>query len=275
MRVADPFRGLTPPKTSCPARGGKPPPPPGLSPSPPGLELPPPGLSPLLRRPPGLELMARENPIDPKEPMFVSTTPPTTVPSPLMPLTPASSQEGSGSDRSPTPPAPLPPGVPASAGSDVSGNTTALGGAAVRIVNAGGREGAEWRIPHFCAKLRGLAGKALVSPAFELEGLEDLRLMVLPDDRGNLNEKRGRRKASALEKMTTTGPLRCTVRLKVPNPVGPKLGIMVQVGASRLGPFWSDVAEQTMLGGESLGLDWLKARDASGHLCIGVELIKA
>jgi len=150
-------------------------------------------------------------------------------------------------------------------------------------VRDGGVEGdkcqrAEWRIGHLSVKLRGCMGRALVSPPFSAWGMEDLRLMIYPDQKESATGPRSRRQKELYNKKVSDGPLDGCLKLKVPNcPAPHTLKYYLTVGTSlnnRRGPFTHNFAECTVSEPAEFGMDWLSQVDGDGGLTVSVDIIK-
>jgi hypothetical protein len=137
---------------------------------------------------------------------------------------------------------------------------------------------AEWRIGHLSVKLRGCMGRALVSPPFTAWGMEDLRLMIYPDQKESATGPRSRRQKELYNKKVSDGPLDGCLKLKVPNcPAPHTLGYYLTVGAAdtnRKGPFTHNFAECTVSDPAEFGMDWLSQVDADGGLTVSVDIMK-
>lgn len=131
-----------------------------------------------------------------------------------------------------------------------------------------------WRIDNVRAKLKGCAGKALVSPPFEAFGMADMRLMVFPTSDQNRSLKT-REQRNQYENMITNGPLNCALRLKVVSaPVNNSvLTFTLFVGNVSRGPLVHDFGEHIIHGCDDFKINWLDQVDESvGSLSVGVEL---
>lgn len=137
---------------------------------------------------------------------------------------------------------------------------------------------AEWRIGHLSVKLRGCMGRALVSPPFSAWGMEDLRLMIYPDQKESATGPRSRRQKELYNKKVSDGPLDGCLKLKVPNCPAPHvLKYYLTVGSdigNRKGPFEHNFAECTVSEPAEFGMDWLLQVDGDGGLSVSVDIIK-
>jgi len=134
---------------------------------------------------------------------------------------------------------------------------------------------AEWRIGHLSTKLRGCMGRALVSSAFSMWGLEDLRLMVFPDGKEVAKGPRSRRQKELYAKKVTEGPLDGCLKLKVPDCPSPHiLEYYLSIGSIRKGPFKHNFAESTVNGCLDFGEDWLQQVNPDQSLLVTVEILK-
>jgi len=136
-------------------------------------------------------------------------------------------------------------------------------------------ERAEWRIGQLSQKLRGCIGRALVSSPFSAAGLEDLRLMVLPEGKELTKGPRSKRQRELYAKKVNEGPLDGCLKIKVPScPPELELQYFLKVGTSRKGPFRHSFAENTVSGCDDFGVDWLKQLEPDGSLLVCVEFVK-
>jgi len=153
----------------------------------------------------------------------------------------------------------------------------------VNVIDAHNADGtacqkAEWRIGHLSVKLRGCMGRALVSPPFTAWGMEDLRLMIYPDQKESATGPRSRRQKELYNKKVSDGPLDGCLKLKVPNcPAPHTLEYYLTVGASdanRKGPFTHNFAECTVSDPAEFGMDWLLQVDGDGGLTVSVDIME-
>lgn len=138
-------------------------------------------------------------------------------------------------------------------------------------------ERAEWRIGSLSVKLRGCMGRALVSPPFSAWGMEDLRLMIYPDQKESSTGPRSRRQKDLYNKKVSDGPLDGCLKLKVPNCPPPHvLKYYLTVGSpeTRKGPFEHNFSECTVSDPAEFALDWLTQVDADGGLSVSVDIMK-
>jgi hypothetical protein len=134
---------------------------------------------------------------------------------------------------------------------------------------------AVWRIVQLRGRLKTSLGKPVVSPAFAIPGLGDLRLMVTPDAKGTLEGMRGKSKQSHFAKMLSQGPLDCSLKVKVPSTSTPVVKFYLTVGPfCRQGPFICDFMQHTVHGCNDFDCDWLKQVDEDGCLCVGLEIVE-
>lgn len=144
-------------------------------------------------------------------------------------------------------------------------------------VDGDGGQRAEWRIGHLSVKLRGCMGRALVSPPFSAWGMEDLRLMIYPDQKESATGPRSRRQKELYNKKVSEGPMDGCLKLKVPNcPAPHTLTYFLTVGAGdhRKGPFKHNFAECTVSEPAEFGMDWLAQVDSDGGLTVSVDIMK-
>jgi len=146
------------------------------------------------------------------------------------------------------------------------------------LVDGAGCEKAEWRIGSLSVKLRGCMGRALVSPPFSAWGMEDLRLMIYPDQKESATGPRSRRQKDLYNKKVSDGPLDGCLKLKVPNCPAPHvLKYYLTVGSSetnRKGPFEHNFSECTVSDPAEFDIDWLSVVDADGGLSVSVDIMK-
>lgn len=136
-------------------------------------------------------------------------------------------------------------------------------------------EVAEWRIGHLSTKLRGCMGRALVSSAFSVCGLEDLRLMVFPGSQEVAKGPRSRRQKELYAKKVSEGPLDGCLKLKVPVCPEPHvLEYYLNIGSVRKGPFRHNFAESAVNGCLDFGVDWLQQMNSDQSLTVTVEVLK-
>jgi hypothetical protein len=134
---------------------------------------------------------------------------------------------------------------------------------------------AVWRIVQLRGRLKTSLGKPVVSPAFTIPGLGEIRLMVTPDAKGTLEGMRGKGKQSHFAKMLSQGPLECTLKVKVPCTSTPVVKFYLTVGPNRRqGPFTCDFSQHTVHGCNDFDCDWLKQVDDEGCLCVGLEIVE-
>jgi len=134
---------------------------------------------------------------------------------------------------------------------------------------------AVWRIVQLRGRLKTSLGKPVVSPAFDIPGLGDVRLMVTPDAKGTLEGMRGKSKQSRFAKMLSEGPLECSLQVKVPCTETPVVKFNLTVGPlCRQGPFTCDFTEHTVHGCNDFQCDWLKQVDDEGNLCVSLEIVE-
>jgi hypothetical protein len=144
----------------------------------------------------------------------------------------------------------------------------------VATVDGSSCERAEWKIRHLSTKLRGCMGRPLVSPPFSASGLDGLRLMVSPDGKEcSTKGPRSKRQRDLYTKKIMEGPLEGCLKLKVPSGECCELEYYLKVGSVRCGPFKHNIAEDTVLGCDNFGVDWLKQVDADSSLTVSVEIM--
>jgi len=141
-----------------------------------------------------------------------------------------------------------------------------------------------WRIGHLSSKLKGVMGRPLVSPPFSVFGMEDLRLMIYPDQKELSTGPRSRKQKEDYNKKVTLGPLDGVVKLKVPNPPAHPLTYHLQVGDDtsgeleqrRSGAITHNFLDCAVSESTPFGIDWLQYLDASdGGLTVAVDILKA
>lgn len=136
-------------------------------------------------------------------------------------------------------------------------------------------EVAEWRIGHLSTKLKGCMGRALVSSAFTVCGLEDLRLMVFPGSEEVSQGPRSRKQKELYAKKVSEGPLDGCLKLKVPVCPEPHvLEYYLNVGSVRKGPFKHNFSESAVNGCLDFGVDWLQQMNPDQSLTVTVEILK-
>mmetsp|Transcript_32747 Transcript_32747/g.78305 ORF Transcript_32747/g.78305 Transcript_32747/m.78305 type:complete len:340 (+) Transcript_32747:65-1084(+) len=136
-------------------------------------------------------------------------------------------------------------------------------------------ERAEWRIGQVSQKLRGCMGRALVSSPFNAAGLEEIRLMVLPEGKETTKGPRSKRQRELYAKKVQEGPLDGCLKLKVPScPADCELQYFLKVGGSRRGPFRHNFSENTVSGCDDFGVDWLSQLGPDNSLIVCVEFVK-
>lgn len=137
---------------------------------------------------------------------------------------------------------------------------------------------AEWRIHQLSVKLKGCMGRALVSPPFSAWGMEELRLMICPDQKESGTGPRSRRQKELYNQKVTQGPLDGSVKLKVPScPAPHTLKYFLTVGTStsnRKGPFTHNFADCTVSDPAEFSMDWLQQVDSDGGLTVSVDIIQ-
>mmetsp|Transcript_25476 Transcript_25476/g.58742 ORF Transcript_25476/g.58742 Transcript_25476/m.58742 type:complete len:302 (-) Transcript_25476:78-983(-) len=134
----------------------------------------------------------------------------------------------------------------------------------------------EWQIDDFCSKLQATMNRHLVSPGFNICGLNNLRLMLSANTREILKGTNARgsrgRKGGALAAMSKMGPLHGSLKLKAEGADDMKFNLTV--GKERQGPLVNNFSSQVVHGVEDFGVDWLKEVDKStGSLTVGIEFI--
>lgn len=137
---------------------------------------------------------------------------------------------------------------------------------------------AEWKIGRLSAQLRGCMGRALVSPPMSVWGLEEMRLMIFPDQKEMQRGPRSRKQKELYNKKVTDGPLESCLKLKVPNcPVNAELKFWFTVGEDEQTStvFQHNFSELSVSEAcEFADLDWLKKVDENGGLTVSVEIEK-
>mmetsp|Transcript_19659 Transcript_19659/g.45822 ORF Transcript_19659/g.45822 Transcript_19659/m.45822 type:complete len:309 (-) Transcript_19659:270-1196(-) len=134
----------------------------------------------------------------------------------------------------------------------------------------------EWQIDDFCTKLQATMNRHLVSPGFNVCGLNNLRLMLSANTReilkgANARGSRGR-KGGALAAMSKLGPLHGSLKLKAEG--AQDITFNLTVGKERQGPLANNFSAQVVHGVEDFGVDWLKEVDKNtGSLTVAIEFI--
>lgn len=142
------------------------------------------------------------------------------------------------------------------------------------LVDGTDAELAHWRISNLSNKLRGCMGRALVSSPFAMFGLQDLRLMILPDGKEVAKGPRSRRQKELYTKKVTEGPLEGGLKLKVSDCPAPHiLEYYLKVGTVRQGPFAHNFSENTVHGCVDFGIDWLREVDSDQSLTVTLLLL--
>merc|ERR1719473_1407716 len=143
-----------------------------------------------------------------------------------------------------------------------------------------------WRISHLSNKLRGCMGRALVSPPFTAYGMEDVRIMIYPDNKESPAAPRSKKQKELYNNKVTVGPLDGAVKLKVPNVLPPSvLAYYIQVGVAEKekdGKTMNRCVEKShnfsdctvSPAEEFAGLDWLQEVDTEGGLTVSVDIVE-
>lgn len=144
-----------------------------------------------------------------------------------------------------------------------------------QVVDGAQCQRAEWHIGHLSVKLRGCMGRALVSPPFAAWGMEDLRLMIYPDQKEPTTGPRSRRQKELYNKKVSDGPLDGCLKLKVPE-CPHTLVYYLTVGIAernRVGPCTQNFADSTVSMAADFGdMDWLQQVDGDGGLTVSVDI---
>jgi len=206
---------------------------------------------------------------------------PNSMPVSLSPVTPADMKAPPGLDLPPVSTVPAKPAPIVTANEESSPDSGEGGineGVIVKELDGGGCQRAEWRIGHLTVKLRGCMGRALVSPPFSAWGMEDLRLMLHPDQKESAQGPRSRKQKELYAKRVSDGPLDGCLKLKVPNcPPPHTLTYYLTIGNSadnRQGPFTHNFSECTVSEPADFLMDWLRQVDAEGGLTVSVDIMK-
>jgi len=96
---------------------------------------------------------------------------------------------------------------------------------------------AEWRVNHFCTKLRSAMGRPVVSASFDMWDFTDIRLMITPEAPESSNGPRSRKEKEQFSKMVTEGPVIACLTLKVANSHKVLLKYVLRVGSKISAPF--------------------------------------
>lgn len=137
-------------------------------------------------------------------------------------------------------------------------------------------ERVEWHIEDVRGKLLTSMGRPLVSPAFGVAGLPNLRLMVFPDAREAVKTARSHERKGIYTAMIKKGPLHGALKLKADClERATVLRFHLTIGSVRRGPFVYDFAECAIHGCDDFNADWLEQIEASGCLRVAVEILDA
>lgn len=150
--------------------------------------------------------------------------------------------------------------------------------AGVKVLDStqGGRpsQKAVWTISHFSMKLRGAMGRPVVSPAFKIWELDEVRLMVTPDAHDASKAPRTRREKEEFTKRVSDGPCECCLKLKVPTPQSAPLEYFLTVGGVTKGPFSFDFSGSAINNCNDFDLDWLAQVGQDSSIVVGVEVVQ-
>lgn len=171
----------------------------------------------------------------------------------------------------------IPGPIPATA-AVVTAAVQAPPGITIRPSEVGGRSctHVDWKIDDFSGKLQASMGRPVVSPAFDANGLSNLRLMVFPDARDAVKSARSHERKGLYATMVKKGPLYGSLKLKADGlERATVMTFTLLVGSVRAGPTTYDFSEQAVLGLDDFGVDWLQQVDKrSGSLNVGIEIIE-
>jgi hypothetical protein len=131
---------------------------------------------------------------------------------------------------------------------------------------------ADWKVKHFSGKLRGAAGRPVVSSPFAMCGLQEIRLMVTPEW-GGKSGPRSRKEKEQFSKMVTDGPLRARLSVKIPNACPSVLRYFLRVGKTVTGPHEFDFSNTAIHDCGSFDGNWLLEMDKDGSISVGMELL--
>lgn len=142
-----------------------------------------------------------------------------------------------------------------------------------RVVDGADVSRVEWRIDNAKAKFKDCVGRPLVSPPFEVAGLEDCRLMVAPSLGLDVSGLSMREQKSKYEARIAEGPLNGVLKFKVVTSGGEELVVKFSlfVGSVSKGPLTHDFAEHIIQGAE-FPSDWLDELQGAA-LVVGVEVL--
>jgi len=131
----------------------------------------------------------------------------------------------------------------------------------------------DWKIKDFSTKLRGAMGRPIVSSPFTLWEFGEVRLMVTPDVQGSNTGTRTRKDKEQFAKMVTSGPLKASLMLKVPNARPCLLKYQLRVGDKVFGPHKYDFSNTAMDNRGSFNINWLSEMDQDSSITVGVEML--
>lgn len=132
----------------------------------------------------------------------------------------------------------------------------------------------EWRIDNVKTKFKDCVGRPLVSPQFEAEGLDELRLMVFPDLGLHVSGLTMREQKQRYEARIAEGPLSGSLKFKVITGSSEDLVVKFNlfVGSACHGPLEHNFADHIIHGVDFDG-DWLDYMK-NGSLTVGVEVLE-
>jgi len=133
----------------------------------------------------------------------------------------------------------------------------------------------EWRIENVSAKLRTSCGFPLISSAYAVGSVTDLRFLFVPGDKWMTSARERKQKGRPARGVTAapSGPANGALKLKVGQPEqAMALNFKLYVGGSEQGPVICDFSEMGVQGVD-LDFDWMKRVDNQGCLSIRFEFL--
>jgi hypothetical protein len=130
----------------------------------------------------------------------------------------------------------------------------------------------EWNIRNFFTKLKQGMGRPLVSPPFDLWGLEQVRLMVLPMAQES-SGPRSRKEKEQFTKMLSDGPVDAALMLKVPNARQCLVKYHLGVGKQNAGPYECDFSNTAIDNRGSFGINWRFEVDKDSSITVSMEML--
>jgi hypothetical protein len=131
----------------------------------------------------------------------------------------------------------------------------------------------EWNIKDFSTKLKNGMGRAVVSAAFNLCGLEEVRFMVAPMMQQSNVGPRTRKEKEEFSKMVTNGPLDAALMLKVPNARPCVFKYYLGVGNEKTGPHECDFSNTAIDKRGSFGINWFWEMNKDSSITVSVEML--